>query len=121
MKLFVYGTLMRNHGNYLRFLENRSVFIGPGETAPSYTMLGLGGFPGVIKGGSTAIKGEVFEITDGVRKDLDGLEGHPSFYKRTPITLADGTDVETYLLQPRGNMDDYPIVKSGDWNRQQST
>ena len=107
MKIFVYGTLLRGFGNYDRFLTE-SKFAGLGQTHPDYTMISLGWFPGILEGGTTSIKGEVFEVTPETRYRLDQLEGHPNFYKRTKICLVDGNEVEVYVLQPAPH-----LVKTG--------
>jgi gamma-glutamylcyclotransferase (GGCT)/AIG2-like uncharacterized protein YtfP len=114
-RIFVYGTLLRGFGNYRRLLEKQATFITEAETPPTYTLLHLGGFPGLIAEGTTAVKGEVFEFdSDGVLQGLDWLEGHPTFYTRTPIKLADGTDAETYILNLTGKHS-YRAVENGSW------
>ena len=114
MLLFTYGTLLRGFGNYDRFLTE-SKFVGLGQTHPDYTMVSLGGFPGILEGGNTSIKGEVFEVSPATRDRLDQLEGHPNFYKRTSISLVDGSKVEVYILQPVPHLKKSPVVESGDW------
>ena len=53
--------------------------------------------------------------------ELDRLEGHPRFYQRTPIVLADGTMVQAYLLTPE-KVARRPVIESGDWRtRRQRT
>lgn len=110
-RVFVYGTLREGEGNYHRLLAPAQP-VSRGRTLPEFTMLHLGGFPGVMAGGRTSIVGEVFSVTDEVLQNLDRLEGHPMFYKRTPVTLEDGSDVETYLLQRERHA---PTIESGDW------
>ena len=110
--VFVYGTLLRGEGNHR--LLSRARFVGPARTAPTYRMHSLGGFPGVVAGGSQSIVGEVFEVNEAELAALDRLESHPRFYRRTPIQLADGTDAETYLLTQR-HVADCPEVASGNW------
>ena len=114
MRIFVYGTLLTGFGNWERFLKDKAYYRGLGETLPVYTMLNLGSFPGVIEGGSTAIKGEIFEVDAQTLARLDRLEGHPNFYRRTPITLADGRPVEIYISN-RSDTQHYTVVTSGSW------
>jgi gamma-glutamylcyclotransferase (GGCT)/AIG2-like uncharacterized protein YtfP len=95
------------------------VFVSEGVTLPEYTMFAAG-VPYVARGGTTAIKGEVYEVPEaGVLGPLDRLEGHPRHYVRTPIALADGREVEIYLmpeeLAARATREGMPTIPSGDW------
>jgi gamma-glutamylaminecyclotransferase len=112
--IVVYGSLRRGFGNH-RLLED-SDFIGRVTTRPEYTMLHLGGFPGLVSGGETTIVCELYSVDDDTLRDLDRLEGHPSFYTRTPIEVLDESgntiEAEIYLLARNRN---YPVVASGDW------
>jgi hypothetical protein len=45
---------------------------------------------------------------------LDRLEGHPRFYRRRPIRLADGDEVVAYRLSPE-QVHGQPRIPSGDW------
>lgn len=83
MKVFVYGSLMQGYGNHHR-LESAS-FLGEAITPATFTMLHLGGFPGIVKKGNDSIRGEVYEVDHATSVDLDRLEGHPNFFRRTPI------------------------------------
>lgn len=123
MRVFCYGTLMRGFGNYERLLKGRAKFIKEASTTPNFTMLHLGGFPGVVGRGTHAIKGEIFEFDEKkkpeILTDLDRLEGHPSFYKRTPVILASGDEVEMYILQRAPHYSDSArTVASGDWREE---
>lgn len=112
--IFVYGTLMNGFGNHA--LLRGAEFIKSGRTPPSYTMYSLGGFPGVCEGGETAVVGEIYRVknTEMLRR-LDSLEGHPNWYRRTPITLEDGSEVEMYVyLNGDPNM---TVVESGSWRQ----
>ena len=110
----VYGTLRKGFGNYSRHLDNEfSTYLGTERTKPEYTMVSLGGFPGVILGGNQSITIEVFEVNSPrVEKGLDYLEGYPSFYGKTTIETKWGVANmyildESYLTRSR--------VPSGDW------
>lgn len=118
MIVFVYGSLKKGFGNH-RLLES-STYLGEAITTPEYTMLNLGMFPGVVYAGDTPIKGELYVVDSSVLDRLDQLEGHPSFYQRTPIevTMADGTVcVASIYLLPEVWMTDHDhAVHSGDWS-----
>lgn len=110
--VFVYGTLMR--GQYNHVLLQRSPFLGRAATAPRYTLIDLGRFPGMIAGGTVGIHGEVYSVNAETLAAIDRLEGHPNFYVRTEIALADGRTVQAYVLSSsyhsRGTR-----IESGDW------
>lgn len=119
--IFVYGTLKRGFGNHR--LLNGCDFVGEAKTkAGEFTMIALGGFPGMIetpKGERPegTVSGEIYEVTDSEDlRRLDGLEGHPDWYRRTQVTVynAEGPVVlDTYVyLSARGNE---AVVESGVW------
>lgn len=111
-RVFVYGSLLSGEPNH-RALA-RAVLVGTATTAPSFELYDLGAFPGLVSGGHQAIEGEVYLVdATGVAR-LDRLEGHPTFYRRTEITLADGTSAETYLLR-RAQVVGRPAVATGSW------
>lgn len=118
MKFFVYGTLKRGFGNN-RLLDGAK-FLGQAITPPEYTMVSLGGFPGVIRRGQTVISGELWEVDDPIQSaSVDRLEGHPTFYRReeVPVQTADGVvDAWIYLL-PERYLSTHSQVVSGEWNR----
>lgn len=112
--VFVYGTLMRKEYNHKLLVG--SGFLGEARTEEGFTLHDLGGCPGMTKGGSGRVYGEVYDVTPEVLQVLDELEGHPDWYQRTLITLDDGRRVETYLLRPvqvRGA----ELIPGGDWRK----
>lgn len=110
-RVFVYGTLKRREANARLLTDAR--FLGTASTVPSFRLLDLGAFPALVEGGSVAVHGELYDIdADGLRR-LDLLEGHPDFYRRTNLALADGSRAQAYLLlAPR---DGTPEVEGGTW------
>lgn len=115
MKIFVYGTLRR--GSYNHYLLEDSPFIGNGRTVNGFTMVNMGGFPGVISGGDTSIVGELYEVNKETLAQLDRLEGHPDWYTRTPITITDEAGkehaAELYLLPAFYLKNQH--IETGDW------
>ena len=116
---FVYGSLLgpTNRTTGEGALGNHRViadakFLGEHITDDKYTMISLGGFPGVLENGKTAIKGEVYEVTDDIFASLDRLEGYPSFYGRKQIDTVYGK-AWIYLL-PESYLS-YSRVLSGNW------
>lgn len=117
--IFVYGTLRAGYGNFRYYLEGNADRLEDGLTLPEYTMLNMGMYPGVVEGGDTPIIGEVYSVEDFVLAQLDRLEGHPTFYRRTPIVLQDGRNVQMYVLDRtwQASADARHVIKSGDWKK----
>lgn len=95
-KIFVYGSLKKGFHNH--DLLNGAKFLGHYVTRNDYyVMTGKGhGFPFVYKmpnhWQAGYISGELYEVSAEQLEDLDILEGHPLFYKRTLISLQDYPD-----------------------------
>ncbi len=100
-KVFVYGTL--KSGGSIRGLNqfgDGAVIIGKAVTTyPDYEMLDLGAFPGVFKGGTYKIQGEVWAVDDEVMDDLDRIEGYPDFYQREQTLTTHGKAWMYYLAR----------------------
>lgn len=111
-RVFVYGSLLAGLHNH--HVLSGARLVGPARTPPTFTMFSLGGFPGVVRGGETAIEGEVYEVDAATLAALDQLEGHPRFYRRTPLRLEGGERAETYLLT-EAQVEGCAVVASGDW------
>ena len=99
--VFVYGTLKRGFSNH--HILKDAEFLGSGETTESvFTMYHLGGFPGVVLGGNSDIKGELYSVDEATLQHCDWLEGHPNFYKRLPVEVKVGSEFITawmYIYQ----------------------
>jgi gamma-glutamylaminecyclotransferase len=111
-RVFVYGTLRRGEGNHA--FISAATLLGEARTLPRFTLYNLGPFPALVPEGANAVLGEVYEVDDATLARLDRLEGCPSLYQRTPITLADGSLAFTYvqrLDQVRGRAK----IASGNW------
>ena len=86
--LMVYGTLV---GQLPGFSE---VNIDHGNSTTedaNYTLISLGGFPGVIEGGDKKIKGRLYEIDSKSLGRCDLIESHPNFYERRKIYVIKET------------------------------
>jgi gamma-glutamylcyclotransferase (GGCT)/AIG2-like uncharacterized protein YtfP len=110
--VFVYGTLLRGETNHY-FLKG-SRFLGETSTEPLYDLVDMGGLPVMVSGGSTSVVGELYEVGEETLAALDNLEGHPIWYTRTNVVLADGLTAETYLMD-RNQVVDRPLIPSGNW------
>ena len=112
--LFVYGTLRRGECN--EHLMVRARFVDAARTERGFELFHMGWHPAMVRGGTDAVTGEVWEIDAATLAELDQLEQHPTWFQRTVIALADGRSVETYLL-PRAGVAGRARIDSGDWKR----
>ncbi|AGP34958.1 gamma-glutamylcyclotransferase family protein [Sorangium cellulosum] len=112
MPLFVYGTLMRGERSHR--LLGRAPFLGVARTAPSFELADLGAYPALVRGGSTAVVGELYEPDRETLASLDVYEGCPDLFRREMIELDGGARCEAYLM-PAGQVLGHLRVASGDW------
>jgi gamma-glutamylcyclotransferase (GGCT)/AIG2-like uncharacterized protein YtfP len=115
-RVFVYGTLLAGEPNHRLLARARRVC--EAATGEGFALFDLGAFPGMVRAreGSVVV-GEVYEVDGPTLEALDRLEGHPSFYRRTEITLAPPMDAEpvwTYLLRPE-QVAGRKRIESGSW------
>lgn len=118
--LFTYGTLMKGQCN--EHLLRNARYIGKAETKPKYNLFRIDGnfiFPAIIDEGELAVKGEVYECPMSALPNMDSMEGHPHFYCRKPIELADAGDKEViaYFFVDKGSLGKHfgTQIKTGDW------
>lgn len=118
--VFVYGTLKRGFCNH-RLLE-KAAFVKEVKTRPHYLLFDLGPYPAMVvatdRGDS--IRGELYHVDTETLARLDQLEGHPYYYRRETMYLAEGEfdqPVEVYLFQKKPeDMEDYGYWRcSGVW------
>jgi gamma-glutamylaminecyclotransferase len=95
----VYGTLKQGHGNHERHLSD-SYYTGSGSTKDKLPLV-ISGLPYLFKkpGVGHHVEVEVYQVTDAVLRALDGLEGHPNWYRResTTIELDSGGSIEAWV------------------------
>jgi gamma-glutamylcyclotransferase (GGCT)/AIG2-like uncharacterized protein YtfP len=99
--VFVYGSLKQNFGNH-HCLETATFVEATRTAARSFRMESMGGFPAVLKNGSYAIEGELYEVSDKTLERLDRLESNGHFYERELVFLASGHTAWMYLLMSNG-------------------
>lgn len=114
IRVFVYGTLLSGEPNHL--VLDGARFVGEARTEPRFSLHDMGPYPAMVADGEHAIVGEVYEVRPPLLARLDRLEGHPHFYRRSVIVLADATAAETYLLAPT-QVAGRPTIASGTWRR----
>ena len=112
--VFVYGRMRRGEADH-RFLRGARHVMDI-ATAAAFELVDLGGLPGLIEGGETAIQGEVYAVDAATLAMIDELEDHPESFRRTRIELADGSFAEGYLV-PRAQAGCFPRCENGHWRR----
>jgi len=112
--VFVYGTLLTGEGNWSWALAPD---VGKPALLAGFQMIHLGGFPGIIDSEveCNPIVGEIFYCNKETLRQLDRLEGHPTFYKRRKCTTTDGEVVFTYVYQTRSGWFAESIIESSNW------
>jgi gamma-glutamylcyclotransferase (GGCT)/AIG2-like uncharacterized protein YtfP len=126
IRVFVYGTLKRQHPNH-RLLESANIrdtmYLGRCRIVGNYRMLDLGNFPAVQRTTGLppqAIYGEVYQISQPTLDGLDILEGNGSFYTREKVSTG-YKNAWIYLLPPRDEYARrYPVIPSGVWHPTQA-
>ena len=118
----VYGSLRKTKGNHnlLYTGKHETEYIGTESLKGNFTMVSLGGYPGVIQtpDKQNEIVIELYKVNDVTALNLDNLEGFHSpgskfnFYDKIQIETSKGiasmyTLGESYL--------DHDEVESGDW------
>jgi gamma-glutamylcyclotransferase (GGCT)/AIG2-like uncharacterized protein YtfP len=111
-RVFVYGSLLEGELN--DHIMEGACLIGAATTSPGFTLLDLGDYPAMAASSEGCVMGEVYEVSRAHLARLDRFEGHPRFYTRAKIQLADGTLAETYLMPP-GRVEQRKPISSGDW------
>jgi gamma-glutamylaminecyclotransferase len=112
IKLFVYGTLLSGLHNH-HLLKGAKLI---GEDRAPGVMHCSGGAPITVpsKDGEWVL-GEVYEVTsEKMLERLDSLEGHPTAYTRTPVTLKSGAKAEIYYWSRKAFS---PVVEDGDYRK----
>jgi gamma-glutamylaminecyclotransferase len=113
-RLFVYGTLRQGEAQHALLASAR--LVGNAETPPLYYLVDLGPHAALVRGGATAVTGELYLVDLETRRALDVSRQVPVLFSRETIQLADGTDADAYLLsseQVRGRR----RLAHGDWKK----
>ena len=117
--VFVYGTLRKGDSNDITKLTPAPVYIG--NSIIKGNMYYLGGYPGVILGGSGHIMGEVYAITEPLERLLDGIESeYPAqaneYAKRELTIVMDEQSLACIVYEINTTyIKDKPQIMSGDW------
>ena len=125
-KLFVYGTLMKNHVRAIDLIgEEELHFIGNGKIEGE--LYDLGEYPGAVERKAKFVYGEVYEITDSenVLRKLDEYEEfdqknpkHSLFLRRlTEVEMKDGTKVSASVYFYNGSTKYLKTIAGGRWKK----
>ncbi len=109
-RVFVYGTLLRGEVNHHRLAG--AELLGACRTEPCFTLFHLGAYPGLGRGGRTAIAGEVYRVDGAGLRYLDRLEDYPRLYDRTLIPTPFG---RAWVYLYRGDLSGRSVIQGGDW------
>ncbi|WP_437837591.1 gamma-glutamylcyclotransferase family protein [Sorangium sp. So ce1153] len=112
MPLFVYGTLMRGERSHA--LLEGARYLGLARTPRSFELADFGAYPALVRGGSVAVLGELYEPDRETLASLDLYEGCPDLFQREAIALEGGARCEAYLM-PATQALGRPRIASGDW------
>ena len=108
--VFVYGTLLRGEVNHHRLAGAER--LGDCRTEPCFTLFNLYAYPGLGRGGRTAVAGEVYRVDGAGLRFLDRLEDYPRLYDRQLIPTPFG---RAWVYLYRGDLSDRPVIQGGDW------
>jgi len=113
MKVFVYGTLMRNHR--ANFLLSRQKYIGPGEIYGFSLYKVSNWYPGVVPREGDRVKGEIYKLIHEPEKTLsrlDSYEGEGSLYQRILTKAVDkmGEEHEVFVYVYNGTVDEEKYI-----------
>ena len=94
-KIFVYGTLKKNSWNH-GWLED-STFVR--EQAVHGFKLFQSGIPYMIRTDNPEdrVLGEVYEVSEKTRGNIDRLEGHPDWYRREIVSMDSDGEIQGYV------------------------
>ena len=115
-KVFVYGTLKTGYPLNWVLVEGRGKLLESEAILHGAILLDLGKFPAAIDTGDDTsdyqvVHGEIWEVNSKLLKELDRIEGVPTFYQRVAKDVAVGDelmDVQVYML---------PSITTGRWEK----
>jgi gamma-glutamylaminecyclotransferase len=113
-RLFVYGTLRQGEPRHA--LLAGAEWLGAALTATAFHLVDLGPYAALVRGGATAVQGELYGLDAQARRAIDVALEVPILFTRELIALADGAEADTYLLtmdQVRGRR----RIAHGDWKQ----
>jgi gamma-glutamylcyclotransferase (GGCT)/AIG2-like uncharacterized protein YtfP len=117
-RLFVYGTLRQGEPRHA--LLAGAELLGVALTTPAFHLVDIGPYAALVRGGATAVHGELYAVDAQVRRSIDVALEVPILFTREAIALAGGAEADAYLLtmdQVRGRR----RLAHGDWKQRFSS
>lgn len=88
MYLMTYGTLKKGFCNHMLLQDAK--FIKEIKTKPLYRLYDCGPYPCMVKcENGVSVEGELYEVNEKIKTQLDYLEGVPYLYNREYIEVED--------------------------------
>ena len=114
VKLFVYGTLMRD-GRFHAPLAAQP-YLGRARSRPLYALFDLGAYPGLRRDETAgrAVEGELYEVAGPLLDLLDRMEGAPRLFRLEPIEL-EGAAEPAYAYFYQREVNGHPLLRDGRW------
>jgi gamma-glutamylcyclotransferase (GGCT)/AIG2-like uncharacterized protein YtfP len=111
--LFVYGTLKR--GGSRHSLLKGCPFLGR-ALAKGFALYDLGAYPGMVPGDGV-VRGEVYEIPEGLLRELDWVEATPFLFRREliEVVLEDHTPLRAHTYLYNREVEGAALVPSSEW------
>lgn len=113
MKLFVYGTLKRNHR--LNSWLTTATYLKD-SIIPGLTLYDLGSYPFAFPSGDKQITGEIWEVGEDTLDLLDMLEFGAGF-KREERSTEEGDKVQVYLWEASEPYKGAKEIEDGTWRK----
>jgi gamma-glutamylaminecyclotransferase len=112
--LFVYDTLRQGEPLHEQLGESR--FVSAASTLPAFWLVDLGPCAALLRGGSTAVVGELYAVSRETRRRLDVERQVPLLFNRETVQLAGGGEAEAYVL-PADKARGRRRLAQGDWKK----
>lgn len=116
-RLFAYGKFLAEEEDHAFLIEHGAKLIGPAQTAIGYQLVEAGPLPGIVKRGTGAVVGELYEVTSQLLGHCDLKRDHPRLYVRDEIELEDGTNAWSYTFRNRQALGVHRIANGDYRNR----
>ncbi len=118
IKIFVYGTLMKDRYNHDRYLKEQR-YLGQ-AVLPGYALFDLGSFPGIIPDVDEKVLGELYEIDSKALERLDILEDNGRLYNRETVEVWQGNTKNTacvYVWNAQVHLKNKVEFSDQPWNK----
>lgn len=112
--LFVYDTLRQGEPLHAQLGESRLITVA--STLPAFSLVDLGPYAALLRGGSTAVVGELYSVSLQTRRHLDVERQVPLLFNREKVQLADGSEADAYVL-PADKARGRRRLAHGDWKK----